>query len=329
MNILVISVYPSSFVKGDIEILKTRHNVTYYNYNSRKINPFKLLKLIIKNELIYFWFASLHFLPILLVSKLLGKKTIIVAGGYDVANVAGIKYGSMNDKKKAFVVKFMLKSADKIISVSESNKNEVIHNCGIQSSKIELIYHGLERNADLILTNKRDCAVTIAFINESSYFRKGIDRYIKLAGYLKETDFHIIGKKDIDTSSLQIPANVIFHGYLKNDEMTSVLNSAKVYIQFSRHEGFGYSVAEAMLFGCIPVVSNEYSLPEVVGECGLIIDDFNDYQTISENILKLFRNYNQDIALRCVRKIESDFNLKKRENKILHLIDTLQIKNSN
>jgi glycosyltransferase involved in cell wall biosynthesis len=45
-----------------------------------------------------------------------------------------------------------------------------------------------------------------------------------------------------------------------------------VYVQLSRHESFGCSVAEAMLCRCIPVVSNAAALPEVVGDCGIVIE---------------------------------------------------------
>ena len=47
---------------------------------------------------------------------------------------------------------------------------------------------------------------------------------------------------------------------------------ASVYVQASRHEGFGLAVAEAMLAGCVPVVMNVTAMPEVVGDAGVLID---------------------------------------------------------
>jgi glycosyltransferase involved in cell wall biosynthesis len=45
-----------------------------------------------------------------------------------------------------------------------------------------------------------------------------------------------------------------------------------VYVQASRHEGFGLAVAEAMLAGCVPVVMNVTAMPEVVGDTGVLIE---------------------------------------------------------
>ena len=48
-----------------------------------------------------------------------------------------------------------------------------------------------------------------------------------------------------------------------------------VYAQLSFHEGFGCTVAEAMLCKCIPIVTMMGSLPEVVGEFGYKISYWN------------------------------------------------------
>ena len=46
---------------------------------------------------------------------------------------------------------------------------------------------------------------------------------------------------------------------------------ASVYVQASRHEGFGLAVAEAMLAGCVPVVMDVTAMPEVVDGAGVLI----------------------------------------------------------
>jgi glycosyltransferase involved in cell wall biosynthesis len=63
-------------------------------------------------------------------------------------------------------------------------------------------------------------------------------------------------------------ANVTFAGRVSNEELLEYYRKAAVYVQPSLHEGFGLSVAEAMLAGCVPVTTGVGALPEVTGECG-------------------------------------------------------------
>jgi len=322
MKILLVTVYSISFVEKDLKILQSKYEVTYCNlYNDSTLY---LIKEILKNDLVFFWFASIRFFLPLIVTKILKKKIIILTGGYDVVSLKDLNYGSMSSRWKSIVVKFMLKLSDKVLSVSLSNTNELITNCNINPSKIEMIYHGFEEVGQVNFSKKTDIIITVAFINKSSFYRKGIDRFLKLAENLPYIKFHLIGKMDFYPINDSTPENLVIHGFLEKGKLESILESAKIYIQFSRHEGFGCSVAEAMQFGCIPVVSNSFSLPEVVGDCGLIITDFSNYHEIAAQIRKLLENYKLDMSIKCIERINNKFNYRQRKTKLINIIENLK-----
>ncbi len=73
----------------------------------------------------------------------------------------------------------------------------------------------------------------------------------------------------IDTLRRDAPSNVTFTGRISDAALWGYYQESAVYVQASRHEGFGLSLAEAMLAGCVPVVTRAGALPEVVGPCGV------------------------------------------------------------
>jgi glycosyltransferase involved in cell wall biosynthesis len=64
-------------------------------------------------------------------------------------------------------------------------------------------------------------------------------------------------------------------GYLSDSEILSLYEEADVFVYPSLYEGFGLPVLEAMACGCPVIASNVSSLPEVVGEAGLLVDPYN------------------------------------------------------
>ena len=66
--------------------------------------------------------------------------------------------------------------------------------------------------------------------------------------------------------------NVTLTGRLSDEALNDYYRKAAVYVQASRHEGFGLSVAEAMLAGCVPVVTRVGALPEVTGDSGIFVN---------------------------------------------------------
>jgi glycosyltransferase involved in cell wall biosynthesis len=114
--------------------------------------------------------------------------------------------------------------------------------------------------------------------------RKGHSAFVRAAALLPPTRFVLVGRW-LDEASEQLRAlatsNVTFTGHLSPDELNSYFARASVYVQASRHEAFGVAVAEAMLAGCVPVVTRIGALPEVVGETALYLRSASPHEIAS------------------------------------------------
>jgi len=87
-------------------------------------------------------------------------------------------------------------------------------------------------------------------------------------------------------------SNVIYLGHLPTDELSIILSGAAVFTYPSLYEGFGISPLEAMASGVPVICSNTSSLPEVIGDAGVLIDPL-DVDLWSKEIKNII--FNKDI----------------------------------
>jgi glycosyltransferase involved in cell wall biosynthesis len=73
------------------------------------------------------------------------------------------------------------------------------------------------------------------------------------------------------TRSLGLEGDVLYVGYVPNEELPSYYGLADLYVYPSSEEGFGLTPLEAMACGCPVVTSRASSLPEVVGDAALLV----------------------------------------------------------
>ncbi len=231
--------------------------------------------LVLQVDIIFAWFGSIWFLPLLIWGKILGKKLVIVAGGYDVAKDELFHHGSythslIKQKLQTLVFKF----ADKVICISQSNMKEAMDNALIPEDKIELIEHGFEKpEIDLRPWGERkNKVVMISNVSPAKFYIKGVDQLILIAKEMPEVEFILMGSIDPESEALfkNCPSNLRRLGAMDfgsksfNDE----LNSAKIIMQLSHYESFGAAVVDGALRGCYPIVYSQYALSEIVSDYG-------------------------------------------------------------
>lgn len=74
----------------------------------------------------------------------------------------------------------------------------------------------------------------------------------------------------------QLKSRIIFTGYLPDRDLSAIYSGATAFVYPSLYEGFGLPPLEAMQCGIPVITANTSSLPEVVGNAGILIDPTQD-----------------------------------------------------
>ena len=97
----------------------------------------------------------------------------------------------------------------------------------------------------------------------------------------------IVGKKgwmfeDIfaTVQALKLEDRVVFTGYVTDENLPYLYNGARLFVYPSLYEGFCLPVLEAMACGIPVITSNISSMPEIIGDAGLLIDPHDPDQLV-------------------------------------------------
>lgn len=200
--------------------------------------------------------------------------------------------------------------ADKIITISEFSKQEIIRYLGIDEKKIVIMPCGVDFSVYHTDYSEEKVKTATAKYNISSDYllylgtlepRKNITRLIHAYARLTHKvpnlpKLVLAGRKGwlyesiFDTvKELRLEENVIFTGYVEEKDAPLLMKGAKAFLFPSVYEGFGMPPLEAMACGTPVLTSNVSSLPEVVGDAGILTDPYS-VESISEGIYKLLNN---------------------------------------
>jgi len=328
MKIRILFVYYqlSSFVRSDLEILKRHFDVKELRIPTFR-NPLNILKLLLwtaRVDLVYTWFADINAFFSVLFSKLLGKKSVVVVGGYDAAYVPEINYGIFINRWRAVLVKFVYEHVDLILVVDSSLKDDILRNTKLKiEDKIKVVPTGYDANKWIAGTcNKENLVVTVGAVNWSNLRRKGFEIFVKAAKHIPDVKFVLIGKHLDDSinylRSIASP-NVEFTGFLSEKDLLHFYQRAKVYCQLSRYEGLPNALCEAMLCECVPVGTKYCGIPNAIGDTGYYVPYGNLEATVEAIREALKSNKGKDARERIQRK----FSIKTREEKLVKEIANL------
>lgn len=275
MQILFVYNRDSTFVAIDRQLLARRWQVREWPQTGPPLNVLAVASAVRQSDVVFGWFASWHtFWPITL-AWLLRRPSVLVIGGFDTAALPEIGYGLQQRRIMRRVSRWTMRRATHLMTNSEYSRREIGANIGIPRNRVQVVHHGVpDPFGELPAGPREHLVVTVGIVEQRNLERKGLLPFVLAARLLPDVQFVVAGNWDDDSvDELRAAAsdNVKLSGWIEQDELEALYRRASVYVQASRHEGFGLSVAEAMLAGCIPVVSEAGALPEVVGEAGVVM----------------------------------------------------------
>lgn len=194
--------------------------------------------------------------------------------------------------------------ANNIITVSAHTKQDVETLLQIPSERITVIPNAVDPAFHILSAENKTAFLRDHNLPEHSTYllnvgsnhpRKNVFSILKALKQLRDEGlvFHFL-KAGADFTPEQkqflevenLTQNVIYLGQPTKDELINIYNVADILVSPSLYEGFGITILEAMACGTPVITSNTTSLPEVVGDAGIMVNP-DDVDAISSSIHRL------------------------------------------
>lgn len=205
--------------------------------------------------------------------------------------------------------------ASRIATVSEYSKTDISKNYGIDPTKIDVVYNGInsffkpidrldQQKTREKLSGGKDYFISVGSIHP----RKNIANLIKAFALFKKesaSDLKLVlagpnywGLSDIEKAKDEsgCAEDIIFTGRLSDEDLALVLGSAFALTFIPYFEGFGIPLIEAMEVQVPIITSNVTSLPEIAGEAALLVDP-HEVNSIKNAMLRIYKEESLRIDL--------------------------------
>ncbi len=184
-----------------------------------------------------------------------------------------------------------IRKAMRIIAVSQSTKDDLMHCLDIPDERISVIYEGIDHSLFRPVSQRIYNRPYILFVG-TEHPRKNFTTLLKAFSQLKseprfkelklvkvgtaggqETDFRSQTMGVVE--SLNLSSEVIFTDFVPEADLPTYYSGAEAFVLPTLYEGFGFPVLEAMACACPVITSNNSSLPEVVGGAGIMLNSYD------------------------------------------------------
>jgi len=238
-----------------------------------------------------------------------------------------------------------LRSAAKVIAVSESTKRDLMDIYRLPENKIEVIYPGIESQiTNLSRAEPRDhkSQITKDDLPEKYILflgtlepRKNVEGVIRAFELLNRPDYHLVIAgvrgwlyRKIYQAARRSPlkARIRFIDYIEPEARAQLYQKAALLVWPSFYEGFGLPPLEAMADSCPVITSANSSLPETTRGAALLVNPYNIREIALAMKMVLTDNDLRQNLINKGYQVVQNYSWQKSAEKMLNIFNSL-IKN--
>ncbi len=196
---------------------------------------------------------------------------------------------------------------DHVLTVSQNSKRDIMERLGVSEHQISVVHHGVE--FDRFFPNRIPHADRIKptpyiLCVAGDSHAKNVGTLLRAYANLPKPilgEYQLVLAGNVQRSKnlspliqqLGLEKHIVFTGIIADEHLARLYQEASVFVFPTLYEGFGLPVLEAMACGCPVITSNNSSLPEVVGDAGIMLDPL-DASAMSAAIEQVLTD--QDLA---------------------------------
>ena len=216
-----------------------------------------------------------------------------------VHDVAFMPYPQTFSKSFLYFYRFMIpgimRTARRVITVSEFSKDEIAHYYKIDRKIIEVVYSAVSdvfKHSNLQVRVDNPYFLAVSSVNHRKNFISVLEAFQVFKKLNKDGSLYIIGDvcnsnfKKIDIDKYRNDSRIVFLGRVSDEELVNYYSNALAFIFPSLYEGFGLPPLEAQMCGCPVLVADIPPLHEVIENSGIYCDP-HDIHSIAEGMKKV------------------------------------------
>ncbi len=206
------------------------------------------------------------------------KKSPVVLTVYDM--IYELYSGQFRDSESVIEAKkISIDFADIIICISENTKKDLIKIYDVPENKIKVVYlaNSLQPSKNIPFNELKKLYPIdkpyILFVGvRGGYKNFSLLLDVYTSHFSDKFDLVCFGENRLEIIKRSNLLNNVFHVNGTDNLLASLYQNAFCLVYPSMYEGFGIPLLEAMAMGCPVIASNTSSIPEVVGDGGILFD---------------------------------------------------------